>query len=74
MVQETVQSPWPGLDVRQEVCRLFRELIYESWTRQERSGIQEWHPRCTIAEINVTLVVEIELPGVRYEDIRPHTF
>jgi len=69
MVQDTTQSPWPGLDVRQEVCRLFRELIYEPWARQGRSGTQGWHPRCTIAEINATLVVEIELPGVRCEDI-----
>ena len=70
MEKDTPQSPWLGVDVRQEVCRLFRELIYKPWARQERSGTQEWHPQCTIAEINATLVVEIELPGVRWEDIR----
>jgi HSP20 family protein len=70
MVEDTPQSPWPGVDVRQEVCRLFRELIYEPWTRQGQPGTQGWHPRCTIAEINAALVVEIELPGVRCDDIR----
>jgi HSP20 family molecular chaperone IbpA len=70
MVQDTSQSPWPGLDVRQEVCRLFRELIYEPWARQGHAGTQGWHPGCTIAEIKATLVIEFDLPGVRWEDIR----
>jgi HSP20 family protein len=70
MGNDTPQSPWLGVDVRQEVCRLFRELIYEPWARQGQSGTQGWHPRCTIAEIQATLVIEFDLPGVRWEDIR----
>jgi hypothetical protein len=56
MVEDTPPSLWPGVDVRQEVCRLFSELIYEPWTKQGRPGTQGWQPRCTIAEINAALV------------------
>jgi hypothetical protein len=38
MVEDTPQSLWPGVDVRQEVCRLFRARVNEPWTKQGRPG------------------------------------
>lgn len=69
MSKDILHGVWPGIEVRQEVARLFRELVYERWARQGRPVSQEWHPACNVVGTEAAIVVELELPGARREDI-----
>ena len=59
----------PFFPVQEEVRRLFQELIHQPWG----GGVSEtsnWQPRVDMCETPEAIIVEVELPGVRREDVR----
>lgn len=74
MAEEQPQGVRPFLEVQQEVRRLFQELVHQPWGRQtwgERGGgqVTSWQPRCDMVETDEAIVVDVELPGVKHEDV-----
>lgn len=57
------------METEKEVRRLFQELIHQSWGSESPSEAQAWQPCADIWETDDTLVIEIELPGVKRQDI-----
>jgi HSP20 family protein len=57
------------METEKEVRRLFQELIHQSWGSGSSSGPHAWQPCADIWETDDTLIVEIELPGVRRQDV-----
>jgi HSP20 family protein len=60
----------PFFPVQEEVRRLFQELIYQPWGGQGSSETDNWQPRVDMCETPEAIIVEVELPGVRREDVR----
>jgi len=60
----------PFFPVQEEVRRLFQELIYQPWGGQGSSEISNWQPHVDMCETPEAIIVEVELPGVRREDVR----
>ncbi len=70
MAEETPQPLHTFRPVQQEVQRLFRELIHQPWGGKEPTTQQAWQPSVDMCETDKAIIVEVELPGVRREDIR----
>lgn len=70
MAEEQPQGARPFLEVQQEVRRLFQELVHQPWGRQEGSRPASWQPCCDMVETDEAIVVDVELPGVKREDVR----
>lgn len=71
MAEEQTQSVRPFLEVQQEVRRLFQELVHQPWGgSQDQHRAIGWQPRCDMVETDEAIVVEVELPGVKPEDVR----
>ena len=60
----------PFFPVQEEVRRLFQELIHQPWGGQGSPETSNWQPRVDICETSEEIIVEVELPGVRREDVR----
>ena len=60
----------PFFPVQEEVRRLFQELIYQPWGGQGSSETDNWQPHVDMCETPEAIIVEVELPGVRREDVR----
>jgi HSP20 family protein len=61
-------TPFP--EMHQEVRRRFRELIHQAWGGQNAPAASGWQPCCDVAETDDAIIVEIELPGARREDVQ----
>ena len=68
MGEETPLRPF--FPVREEVHRLFQELIHQPWGGRGPSAHSGWQPPVNICETSEAIIVEVELPGVRREDVR----
>ena len=68
MGEETPLRPFSP--VQEEVRRLFQELIYQPWGSRGSSGSNSWEPCVDMCETPEAIIVEVELPGVRREDVR----
>jgi len=68
MGEETPLRPF--LPVHEEVRRLFQELIHQPWGGHGSSAHSDWQPRVDMCETSEAIIVEVELPGVRREDVR----
>jgi len=68
MAEET--SPRPLFPIQEEVRRMFQELIHQPWGRHEMAGHGGWQPCVDICETPEAIIVEVELPGMRREDVR----
>ena len=60
----------PFFPVQEEVRRLFQELIHQPWGGQGSPATGNWQPRVDMCETPGEIIVEVELPGVRREDVR----
>src|SRR5215813_1422295 len=60
----------PFLPVQEEVRRLFQEIIHQPWGGRGSSAYSDWQPRVDMCETSEAIIVEVELPGVRREDVR----
>jgi len=60
----------PFLPVREEVRRMFQELIHQPWGGSAPSEPNGWQPRVDMCETSEAFIVEVELPGVQREDVR----
>ena len=67
MGEETPLRPFSP--VQEEVRRLFQELIYQPWGSRGSSGSSSWEPCVDMCETPEAIIVEVELPGVRREDV-----
>lgn len=70
MAEGRPQSFQPFFAVQDEVRRLFQELVHQPWGCTIPAVAPAWQPRCDLAETDVALIVEVELPGVELEDVR----
>jgi HSP20 family protein len=68
MGEETPLRPF--FPVQEEVRRLFQEIIHQSWGGRETPARNAWQPRVDMCETAEAIIVEVELPGVRREDVR----
>jgi len=60
----------PFFPVQEEVRRLFQELIHQPWGGQSSTDSGNWQPQVDMCETPGEIIVEVELPGVRREDVR----
>ena len=60
----------PFFPVQEEVRRLFQELIHQPWGGQGSPETHHWQPHVDMCETPEEIIVEVELPGVRREDVR----
>ena len=67
MAEET--PPRPFFLVREEVNRLFQEIIHQPWGGHRPSVPSGWQPRVDMCETSEAFIVEVELPGVQREDV-----
>ena len=70
MAEEQSQNARPFLEVQQEVRRLFQELVHQPWGASAPNRDAGWQPRCDMVETDEAIVVDVELPGVKHEDVR----
>jgi HSP20 family protein len=70
MAEERSQSLRPFFEVQNEVRRLFQELIHQPWEARSPSMATGWQPCCDVAETNAVIIVAVELPGVKRQDVR----
>lgn len=70
MAEEQPQGARPFLEVQQEVRRLFQELVHQPWGGQGVNRTASWQPCCDMVETDEAIVVDVELPGVKREDVR----
>ena len=70
MAEEKSPIPLGFFEVREEVRRLFQELIHQSWGGQRAPATLVWQPRVNIGETAEAVIVEVELPGVQRKDVR----
>ena len=68
MGEETPLRPF--FPVQEEVRRLFQELIHQPWGGRGSSEHSGWQPCVDMCETPEAIIVEVELPGVRHEDVR----
>lgn len=68
MAEETPLRPF--FPVREEVRRLFQEIIHQPWGGRGSSEPSGWQPRVDMCETPEAFIVEVELPGVQREDVR----
>lgn len=69
MAEERPQ-PWPlTFEVKHQVNQLFHELIHQSWGTIAPPPSTGWEPCCDVTETYKAIVVEIESPGVKREDV-----
>ena len=68
MAEETPLRPF--FPVREEVRRLFQEIIHQPWGGRGSSAPSGWQPRVDMCETPEAFIVEVELPGVQREDVR----
>ncbi|MGE3540357.1 MAG: Hsp20/alpha crystallin family protein [Candidatus Tectimicrobiota bacterium] len=59
----------PFIAAHEEVRRLFQELIHHPWGQRSASPLQSWQPHVDMCETAEAIIVEVEIPGVRREDI-----
>lgn len=59
----------PFVSVPEEVCRLFQELIHQPWGCRSLPEHSLRQPHVDMCETAEAMIVEVELPGVRREDI-----
>lgn len=69
MAEDKPQSLRPFFEVQDEVRRLFQELIHQPWGTRSPSATTGWQPSCDIAETTEAIIVEVDLPGVEYQDV-----
>jgi HSP20 family protein len=69
MAEEQTQSVRPFLEVQQEVRRLFQELVHQPWGGPGPNRDTRWQPCCDMVETDEAIVVDVELPGVKPEDV-----
>ena len=70
MAEEQPQGVRPFLEVQQEVRRLFQELVHQPWGGSGPNRDASWQPRCDMVETDEAIVVDVDLPGVKQEDVR----
>ena len=70
MAEEQQPGVRPFLEVQQEVRRLFQELVHQPWGGQGLSNSTSWQPRCDMVETDEAILIDVELPGVKREDVR----
>jgi len=75
MAKEPPQGIRPFLEAQQEVRRLFQEIVHQPWGGQAWGGrgqtyAASWQPRCDMLETDEAIVVDVELPGVKRDDVR----
>jgi HSP20 family protein len=61
-------TPFP--EMQQEVRRRFHELIHQAWGGQGAATASGWQPCCDVVDTDDAIIVEIELPGTRREDVQ----
>jgi HSP20 family protein len=59
----------PFIAVHEEVRRLFHELIHHPWGSRYTPVTPSWHPHADVCETAEAIIVEVDIPGVRREDI-----
>jgi HSP20 family protein len=59
----------PVFPVQEEVRRLFNELIHQPWGGRRSATATQWQPCIDMCETPEAIIVEVELPGVRREDV-----
>jgi len=69
MAEEPIRGVRPFLEVQQEVRRLFQELVHQPWGTAGPQRDASWQPRCDMVETDEAIVVDVELPGVKREDV-----
>ena len=69
MAEGQRQGVRPFLEVQQEVRRLFQELVHQPWGGQGQNRDASWQPCCDMVETDEAVVVDVELPGVKPEDV-----
>ena len=52
----------------EEVDRLFDELIHRPWGFT-RSAVEPWNPAVDLYETETAFILEVDLPGIREEDV-----
>ena len=62
--------PRSFVPVQEEVRRLFQELIHQPWGGRRVSETSNWQPCVDMCETPEAIIVEVELPGMRREDVR----
>jgi HSP20 family molecular chaperone IbpA len=67
MAKDDSLFPLPGQLV-QEVDRLFDELIHRPWG-STHSSADPWNPEVDLYETEAAFVLEVDLPGIREEDV-----
>jgi len=59
----------PFVPVQEEVRRMFHELIHQPWGGRRAPADSQWQPCADMCETPEAIIVEVELPGVRHEDV-----
>ena len=70
MAEEQPPSVRPFVEGQQEIRRLFQELVHQLWGAQDSSNASKWQPCCDMVETDDAILVDVELPGVKREDVR----
>ena len=60
---------WPHIDVQEEVHRLFHQLVHQPWSSRGHADVRDWQPRCDMVETDDSIIVALELPEGRCEDV-----
>jgi len=61
--------PWGDLvNVQDEMDRMFDDFL--GWVPVKRSAQQRWAPPVDISEDNGSILVDVEIPGMKKEDIK----
>ena len=68
------KDTWLSLpfQLSQEVDRLFDELIHRPWGSPLRPKPDEWKPALDLYETEEAFIVEVDLPGVKENDVSVH--
>jgi len=68
------KNTWLSLpfQLSQEVDRLFDELIHRPWGSPLRPKPEEWNPELDLYETTDEFIVEVDLPGVKENDVSVH--
>lgn len=67
MAKDGSRFPLP-VQLVQEVDRLFDELIHRPWG-SARPSADPWNPEVDLYETETSFVLEVDLPGIREEDV-----